>query len=51
MGANFHANRERIEARYPFYSSTVAEREALFGPAPPRRAVSRRLEYEPRVGA
>ena len=38
MGANFHANRERIEARYPFYRSTVVEREALFGPAPLRRA-------------
>lgn len=51
MGANFHENKKRIEARYPFYSSTAAEREALFGPAPPRRAVSRPHVYEPRVGA
>jgi hypothetical protein len=51
MGANFRDNRQRIEARYPFYSSSVAEREALFGPAPPRRRVSRLPEYEPRVGA
>ena len=51
MGANFHENKKRIEARYPFYSSTAAEREALFGPTPPRRSVSRRTEFEPRVGA
>ncbi len=51
MGANFRANRERIVTRYPFYSSSVGEREALFGPAPPRRGVSRQPEYEPRVGA
>ncbi len=31
MGADFHAARSRIEARYPFYKSTLAEREALFG--------------------
>ena len=31
MGADFRAARERIETRYPFYRSTVAEREALFG--------------------
>jgi hypothetical protein len=51
MGANFRANRARIEARYPFYRSTAAEREALFGPAPLRRPVSWLPEYEPRVGA
>jgi hypothetical protein len=51
MGANFHENKKRIEARYPFYRSTAAEREALFGPAPPRRAVSRPHAYEPHVGA
>ena len=32
MGADFRAARERIEARYPFFRSTQAEREALFGP-------------------
>ncbi|MGD1037749.1 MAG: hypothetical protein ABR878_11255 [Roseiarcus sp.] len=31
MGADFHASQERIEARYPFFRSTAAEREALFG--------------------
>lgn len=51
MGANFPENRGRIEARYPFYRSTVAEREALFGPTPPRRPMVRRREYEPHVGA
>jgi hypothetical protein len=51
MGANFHENKKRIEARYPFYHSTVAEREALFGPTPPRRPIVRRREYEPHVGA
>lgn len=52
MGANFQANRQRIEARYPFYRSTVAEREALFGPTPPRRArVIHLSDYEARFGA
>ena len=51
MGANFHESKERIEARYPFYRSSVAEREALFGPAPPRRVRSRLPAFEPRVGA
>jgi hypothetical protein len=32
MGADFHEVRERVEARYPFYRSTLTEREALFGP-------------------
>jgi hypothetical protein len=31
MGAEFHEARARIEARYPFYTSTPTEREALFG--------------------
>ncbi len=31
MGSNFRAGRSGIEARYPFYKSTPAEREALFG--------------------
>jgi hypothetical protein len=51
MGAYFRANRQRIEARYPFYRSTAEEREALFGPPPPRRPVSRLPGYEPRVVA
>ncbi|MBV8107747.1 MAG: hypothetical protein JO223_24620 [Hyphomicrobiales bacterium] len=32
MGANYPAVRSAIEARYPFYKSTAAERAALFGP-------------------
>jgi hypothetical protein len=32
MGASFHESRARIEARYPFYKSTLVEREALYGP-------------------
>ena len=32
MGADFHESRAWIEARYPFYKSTLAEREALYGP-------------------
>ena len=35
LGADFGAVRERIEARYPFFCSTPAEREALFGPRNP----------------
>ncbi|MGD0639387.1 MAG: hypothetical protein ABSC22_01450 [Roseiarcus sp.] len=31
MGADFRAMQHGIEARYPFYRSTTAEREALFG--------------------
>jgi hypothetical protein len=51
MGASFRAHRERIVARYPFYRSSAAEREALFGPAMPRRPTPRRSEYEPGVVA
>ena len=51
MRANMHVGKEEFEARYPFYRSTVAERDALFGPAPPRRPASRLPEYERRVGA
>ena len=51
MGAEFHAVRDRIETRHPFFCSTAAEREALFGPAPPHRPVSPLPEYEPLVGA
>jgi hypothetical protein len=35
-GMNFHALRESVERRYPFYASTPAERTALFGPADPK---------------
>ena len=31
MGVDFRATRGRVEARYPFFKSTTAEREALFG--------------------
>jgi len=31
MAADYRGARSRIEARYPFFKSTVAEREALFG--------------------
>jgi hypothetical protein len=31
MGLDFRAARERVEARYPFFRSTRAERDALFG--------------------
>ena len=32
MGADFEDDKERVEARYPFFRSTAAERERLFGP-------------------
>lgn len=52
MGANFHENKARIEARYPFYRSTVEEREALFGPTPlPRSDSLSEAEFEPRIVA
>ena len=31
MGMDFREVRERVEERYPFYKSTLSEREALFG--------------------
>jgi hypothetical protein len=31
LGMDFHALRDGIEARYPFFRSTVTERDALFG--------------------
>ena len=51
MGADYFAVEKRITDRYPFFRSTLAEREALFGPTPPRRPMVRRREYEPHVGA
>lgn len=38
MGLDFRAGRERVETRYPFFRSTPAEREALFGRPAPQRA-------------
>lgn len=35
MGMDFQEVRTRVEARYPFYKSTVTERDALFGPCEP----------------
>jgi hypothetical protein len=31
MGSNFFAQKDRVEARYPFFKSTQVEREKLFG--------------------
>jgi len=33
LGMDFRAVQDRIEARYPFFRSSAAEREALFGPS------------------
>ena len=41
MGLDFRAGRERVEARYPFFRSTPAEREALFGPETSERTQPR----------
>jgi hypothetical protein len=41
MGVDFRAKRERVEARYPFFRSTWAERNALF---------SRRVRSASRAG-
>jgi len=51
MGANFRESKQRIETRYPFYGSTAAEREALFGPAPQRRMTSSYPTYQRRIVA
>lgn len=32
LGSDFRAGKARVAARYPFFRSTAAEREALFGP-------------------
>jgi hypothetical protein len=40
MGLDFGAVKERVEARYPFFRSTDAEREALFGRRPRRTHMS-----------
>jgi hypothetical protein len=37
MGLDFRAVKERVEARYPFFRSTSAERQALFGQLPTRQ--------------
>lgn len=36
LGLDFPAAKERVEARFPFFRSTPAEREALFGRLPAR---------------
>jgi hypothetical protein len=56
MGADFRAVQEGIEARYPFFRSTAAEREALFGPLrevadAPSRATSGRRRFEAQASA
>jgi hypothetical protein len=38
MGVDFRAKRERVEARYPFFRSSRAERHALYSRWMPRRA-------------
>jgi hypothetical protein len=43
MGADFRAVQERIEARYPFFRSTAAERRTIYGG-------TRRVGTEPEVG-
>ena len=50
MGADFRAAQAGVEARYPFFRSPPAEREALFGPrlAEPRRS-ERTLDNRRRV--
>lgn len=56
LGMDFHALRERNETRYPFFCSTAAEREALFGPLreavdAPSRAMSGRSRFEAEASA
>jgi hypothetical protein len=52
MGLDFRAAKERVEARYPFFRSTRAERNALFDrPAPVRTAQPIFPEDELRVPA
>jgi hypothetical protein len=55
MGADFRAMQHVIEARYPFFGSTAAEREALFGPAPnrtqARAGLLRQHDFEFRASA
>jgi hypothetical protein len=36
MGLDFRAAKERVEQRYPFFRSTLAERDALFNRSEPR---------------
>jgi hypothetical protein len=56
LGVDFHALRDRVEARYPFFRSTAVEREALFGPRGAAEAPSgatrahRRFEARSRAG-
>ena len=51
MRANMRVGKDAFEERYPFYRSSLDEREALFGPAQRRRSASRLPAHEPRVVA
>lgn len=56
LGADSRAVQEQIEARYPFFRSTAAERKALFGPldgaaAVPSRALWGHRRFEARASA
>jgi hypothetical protein len=42
MGLDYATMRDRVHARYPFYESTIAEREALFGVSSNPQASSKR---------
>lgn len=48
MGADSRAVQERIEARYPFFRSTPAERQTLFGSRPDALGARRRAMHSPR---
>jgi hypothetical protein len=53
LGMDFQNVRDRVEARYPFFRSTAAERETLFGPRPVGeirlRTGAGRRDLEPRA--
>ncbi|MGO9774819.1 MAG: N-acyl amino acid synthase FeeM domain-containing protein [Roseiarcus sp.] len=56
LGSDFRAGKERVAARYPFFRSTAAEREALFGPreratADRCRAAREHARFEARASA
>jgi hypothetical protein len=46
LGSDFRAGKERVEARYPFFRSTAAEREAMFGPRDGAKAGRCRASWE-----
>jgi hypothetical protein len=56
LGLDYQAARDTIESRYPFFRSTLAERQALFGPSASAalagaRATSDRESLDKRVSA